>query len=154
MGRDCMKLIEQMRLARDQRENEVKAPVIEALNHERRQKEEAVRAYKEIEFKLGQDVINMAMDQAKHEIARNISEQFAGYMHKAGAYDDEGDWTFKVSKRYARMAMPDKMMQDVLREYQLGSRPRLKIVDSFTTPYAQTIQIKIPALAINVNLIK
>lgn len=147
------KLLEQLRDRRDALEAEIKAPVVKELYQERRQKDAAVKAYQEIEFKLGQDIINRAMEIAKDEIARSISEQFIKCMNEAGAYDENEDFIFKISRQYARMAHPDRLTQEALKEYVEWSRPRLKINARPMDLYTQVIQIKIPALALNVNVV-
>lgn len=145
------KLLEQLRDRREALETEIKAPVIKALNNEKREKEVAIKKYQEIEFKLGQDIIKLAMERAKEEIARNIYEQFAKYMHDAGAYNDEEDFTFKINKRYARIAYPDNLVKEALNNYVAWSRPKLKISNN-PFDHLQTIQINIPSLNINVKL--
>lgn len=137
-------LLDQLRNDYQRKEEEIKAPVIKALNEERREKESAIRKYHDIEFKLGQDVINYSVEEAKRQIAFSMSKQFAELMHKAGAYNENEDFIFKIDKRFARLASPDKLMQEFLNNYTSYANPSLNITTIIDTK-VELIEIKIPS---------
>jgi len=144
------KLLDQLRIQRDQRENEIKAPVIKALNNERREKEVAIDKYHQIEFKLGENIIKYAMDRAKYEISLLLSE------HLFKVLRNRSDGIFQISLPLAqlRVASPDKQLQLLLTEYARMSRPSLKIEAGPPSERIEVVEISIPQLNIRLPILK
>jgi hypothetical protein len=145
------KLLDQLRNERDQREAEVKAPVIKALNNERRAKEKAINDYHQIEFKLGEDIIKYGMEQAKNEIAQILNEQLFKTLKSRRA----GVFTIQLDLNLLLMASPDQQLRLLFSEYARMSRPVLKIENNSPMDNRlEIIKIHIPELNINLPLHK
>lgn len=145
------RLIDQLRVDYQRKEEEIKAPIVKALRHEKREKELAQMAYKEIEFKLGQDIIKYVMDNAKHHIAQELYKVLPDIFKNL--QDPNGFINITLPKQPFLFAGGDKQIEILIKEYILQCRPLLKITSDYNFEL-DVVYVQIPPLNLRIPVSK